>query len=73
MAGYSNRTWICPFFKWDEKQRVHCEGGTITMPDKQAYKAYIDQYCSSCGWGGCSMSATLMDYYERQDAEEKGR
>ena len=34
--GYSNKTFACPFFTWDERLAVHCEGGRVTFPDKEA-------------------------------------
>ena len=68
VTGYSNKTFACPFFKWDEKLAVHCEGGRVTFPDKEAALEYIDRYCGSpAGWRSCSVAASLLKYYERKD------
>lgn len=71
-TGYSNRKWICPFFAWDERGKVHCEcGNCISFPDREAYVAYTDQYCASLpGWQKCSVASALLAYYERMDAEK---
>ena len=59
--GYSNKTFACPFFTWDERLAVHCEGGRVTFPDKEAALEYIDRYCASpAGWRECSMAAALL-------------
>ena len=68
--GYSNRTWSCPFFTWDERLCVHCEGGCVTFPDREAEQDYIRQYCASrdaVGWKACSVAGNLLKYYERTD------
>lgn len=36
MAGYSHKTWACPFFRWDERLCVRCEGGCMSFPDREA-------------------------------------
>lgn len=66
--GYSNKTWACPFFKWDERLRVHCEGGTISFRDRQEAAEYIDRHCACVdGWKKCSLARSLLGYYERQE------
>ena len=66
--GWSNKTFTCPFFSWDERQAVHCESGRVIFPDREAAGAYIDRYCASPdGWRACSMAAALLDYYERTE------
>lgn len=66
--GYSSKTFTCPFFRWDERMCVHCEGGQVSFPDKEAAQEYIDQYCASPdGWQTCSVASSLLRYYERTD------
>lgn len=63
--GYSNRIWQCPFFRWDEKSKVHCEGGVVSLP-KREYTDYIENYCAHItGWRGCPLARALNLYYER--------
>lgn len=38
--GYSHRTWACPFYRWDERCKVHCEGGCVAFPDREAAAEY---------------------------------
>lgn len=42
MAGYSHKTWACPFFHWDERLCVRCEGGCMSFPDREALAEYAD-------------------------------
>lgn len=66
--GYSNKTFACPFFKWDERLCVHCEGGRPTFPDRAAAQEFIDKHCGDInGWRTCSIAAVLLRYYERTD------
>ncbi len=68
-SGYSNRAWQCPFFRWDERRKVHCEGGSaISMPDAASFRAYISRHCSSHqGWHSCSIAVQLSSYWDRVD------
>lgn len=66
--GYSNKTFACPFFKWDEKLCVHCEGGKVSFRDRQEATEYIDSHCAcEGGWQKCSLACSLTRYYERTD------
>lgn len=71
--GYSNRYWTCPFFTWDEKLKVHCEGGLVKFPDRKTLTGYADRHCSSeNGWKNCSVARAMLEYYERKEAEHGG-
>lgn len=66
--GYSSKTFECPFFKWDERLRVHCEGGCASFRDRAAAQEYINRHCASVnGWKSCSLACSLVRYYERAD------
>ncbi len=70
MAGYSHLSWACPFFKWDEKQAVHCEGGKLIHPDQRAGKAYAAAFCANtAGWRDCTVARGLLEYYKRKEEE----
>ena len=72
--GYSNKTWACPFFKWDEKRKVHCEGGGAGFQDRETYVEYTDRYCASVqGWKSCSLAVALLEYYDRTGDENHGK
>ncbi len=65
-AGYSGRLWACPFFHWDERQGIHCEGGCITFQDERTYRGYAKQFCCGAkGWESCTVAKALVDQYER--------
>lgn len=64
-SGYSTRRWECPFFRWDERRCIHCEGGRMHMQDLESYRRYVRTYCdNSGGWENCTMARSLMDYYD---------
>ena len=73
------RLWICPYFKWDGKTEIHCEGGVISFPDKQSLTEYITKFCcANPEWTECTIADSLSNYYERlfysqeqEDADEK--
>ena len=72
MAGYSHRAWACPFFKWDERLRVHCEGGCVQFRDREQAVEYQNGYCASLeGWESCTVAASAVRYYERMDQNAK--
>ena len=59
MAGYSHKTWACPFFRWDERLCVRCEGGCMNFPDREAANLQ--------DWKSCTVAANLLKYYERTE------
>ena len=64
------KTYCCPFYQWEEPRCVHCEGGVVRFPDKEARSSYIDKYCSANPqWQNCTIAAELQRYYERTDGE----
>lgn len=68
--GYSGRDWVCPYYKWDKKMQVYCEGGTVKLPDRDVFREYVGAYCSALdGWESCSIARALTEYYERTGAK----
>ena len=68
MAGYSHKTWACPFFRWDERLCVRCEGGCMGFPDREARAESADRYCANLQDGkSCTVAANLLKYYERTE------
>jgi len=70
---YWHKAWSCPYFRWDDKQAVGCEGGKVKFPDKKSAAGYMGAYCASaCGeWGRCGIAAMLTEFYEQE--EKKGK
>lgn len=72
MASYFPKLFICPYYKWDERLCVHCEGGKISFPDTQSANAYKESFCaSSGGWEKCTVSLNLTKYYDRTQGEKQ--
>lgn len=73
MGNYSNRTWACPFYTYDEKLCVHCEGSErknscISFPDKESLGEYAKAYCASAdGWQRCTIAINLNKFYNRKE------
>ena len=71
MAGYSHKSWSCPFFVWDERLAVHCEGGRLRFPDWEAAGEFTNRFCAGgMGWKNCSVARNLLLYYEREQEED---
>lgn len=70
--GYSNKTWVCPFFGWDERLCIHCEGkSSVHFFDRAGVEEYADQHCAALdGWEDCSIAQSLLRHYERKDKYE---
>lgn len=69
-VDYWHKRWQCPFFRWDERLVVGCEGGKLRFPDKAAALAYMEQHCATQGWKQCSVAIALLAYYEREEKHE---
>lgn len=67
-TGYSSRRWACPFLKWDERLKIHCEGGCAAFPDRETYAEYTARFCACTdGWKRCTLASSMLRYYERTD------
>lgn len=65
--GYSNRLFQCPFFKWDELQKLHCEAAVVTIPARELQQ-YMDRYCASLpGWKTCPLASALLHHYDLEE------
>lgn len=73
--GYTNKTFACPFFLWDEKLKIHCEGGCrVVFRDRTGAMEYIDLHCGDVkGWEDCSVAKSLLRYYDRLDEAARPR
>lgn len=66
--SWSNRAYQCPYYKWNEYRCVHCEGATISFPDRAAQAEFVTRFCAhERGWRHCSLASMLSRYYERTD------
>jgi len=70
---YSRRNWCCPFYRYDERFTVHCEGGSVfRLKDQEIFASFADKYCGDVkGWAQCPIAAALWWLWEKQN-EGKG-
>ena len=63
---YSRRTWCCPFFRFDEKNAVHCEDGSVVkLKDDKLFAEFAERYCGDVdGWKTCQLAKYLKRCYE---------
>lgn len=66
--GYYHYYWTCPYYKWDERRSVHCEGGRIGLPTNAAAREYFRTYCCDiAGWKRCTVARAISRHYETAD------
>lgn len=69
-CGYSNRVWKCPFFQYDRREEIHCEGGIASFLSQGELAAYANKYCSDArGWEKCHRARRCMDEREENGME----
>ncbi len=67
-TGYSSKTWMCPYFRYDGKLEVRCECSKMTFPDRKTYDQFVEKHCANVkGWKSCNLAACLTDYHERKE------
>ena len=68
MGFYQNMVFACPYYGWETKCDVHCEGGRIALPDAAAARDYFRTYCCDVsGWRRCTVARAITRHYERDD------
>lgn len=73
-CGYSNKVFMCPYFAWDERLAIHCEGGCASFADRVSAEIYADKFCANItGWNRCTLASARTEYYDRRDRDEKRR
>ena len=71
--GYSNKTWICPYYIRDYKDHMSCEAGRMALPSVRATQEYMAQYCATYDWEDCSLGCALTRYFEEKERDEHER
>lgn len=66
---HSRRVWRCPYYRFDEKHAVHCEGGSIfRIRDKGIFYKHADMYCSDAkNWEKCQIAECMTKLYEKRE------
>ena len=64
--AYSSRLWKCPYFEGDERQAIHCEGGTVTFIDRATDLRYATAYCCNA-WERCTLARALNQFYGEEE------
>lgn len=54
------RCYQCPFYKWNTAEVIYCEGGKISMGDKESQSSFVKKFCADAeGFRQCSIAQTL--------------
>jgi hypothetical protein len=62
----------CPYYRYDTKNVIHCEGISKTFVDPARKKRQIDFFCASVvGWERCEWAQKLNRKYEGETENEK--
>ena len=73
MAGYWHMYVICPYFCWDAKEAIGCEGKTThRFPKGKLCKEYQAKYCAA-DWKSCTYAQALNQYYEAEGDNKNGK
>ncbi len=68
--SYHHLYWSCPYYRWDDKRSVHCEGGRIALPGGAAAREYYRSYCCDvAGWRRCTVARAISRHYEAMEEE----
>lgn len=72
MAGWSNRTYTCPFYRTHGRYYVNCEGGKLTFPNRITMNKFINKYCAHHRqWQCCTLASAINEFYEDKDYEKE--
>ena len=67
---YWHKPFECPFYLWNDKRTIACEGGRITIQSKIAFMEFMET-CET-NWKSCPIARALDNDEERRlDNEEK--
>lgn len=67
MSGYTNKTWICPFYKRDEKMAMVCEGNVrVAFDIKSDLMEYQKNYCGSFDYFKCPIAERILKEYGQE-------
>ncbi|MEG1564290.1 MAG: hypothetical protein RR365_11285 [Bacteroides sp.] len=57
----------CPYFKWEQNKKLHCEAGIINFEDDITRETYTNEYCANVqGYDRCTLADFLTKKYERK-------
>ncbi len=63
-------TWCCPFFTWEEKNCVHCEGAKLRFGTAEGRLDYARRFCANAsGWKDCTLAQNLVREFERSEGK----
>lgn len=63
------RVYNCPFFRWEDGMKIHCESGTVRFPTIKCKLDYARRFCAAVpGWNGCTLAQYLKQYYETKES-----
>ena len=73
MSGYWHMYVICPYFAWENKTAIGCEGKTVhRFPKGRMCRSYQEKYCAG-NWQECTYAKVMNEYYEQEQGEKDGK
>lgn len=62
---YWHKIWVCPYFIWDDRTKIGCEGKiTLKFPDKKSLAEYADRFCCSIdNYPNCPVAKMIEEKY----------
>ena len=66
MSHYISPAYFnCPFYSWNSREKVHCEGGDVSVGGAhEALREYQREYCCDVnGWRRCTVARMLLRHY----------
>ncbi|MCQ2440230.1 MAG: hypothetical protein MJ074_10825 [Oscillospiraceae bacterium] len=70
MAGWNHLYWTCPFYRNDQKAKLHCEAGWISLRSPAALSDYAKKYCASHDWKNCTLAREILKTYETEENDD---
>ena len=68
-SSYWHYNFACPFYDFDTRERIGCEGGIVVeMPDRRDLKQIMREYCCDVNrWEECPIAKIIVKKYEQED------
>lgn len=66
---YWHKPFECPFYLWNEKRTIGCEGGKIHIESKLAFMEFMET-CET-KWKSCPIAQALINDEERKHYDKE--
>ena len=70
LGYYRQLDFACPYYGWESKSAVHCDGGNVKLPNGAAAEEYFLTYCANVpGWRRCTVARAITRHLEKKYEE----